>query len=77
MRYFGPPGDAPVYETMAGAPTPVGEPCFHCAAPIGEDDQGFLIPHIGEIDPRPWHKACFLWSVLGSFGAVDPRGESG
>lgn len=82
MRYFGQPEDAPVYEHAERAPTPVGQLCVHCIDPIGPDDQGFLIPYLGVADPSlweaPWHRACWLWNVLGpTFGATDPRGESG
>lgn len=78
VRYFGEPLDAPVYEGAEQAPTPVGVLCVHCHVPFEESDQGFLIPYLGVSDPdlweQPWHKDCFLWTVLGPAFVGDPRG---
>ena len=68
MRYFGPPGDAPVYESTQPAPTPVGELCLSCEKPIEAGDRGFLVPSRVGSDAgreRPWHRACFLAEVIG------------
>lgn len=66
--WFGPAWDAPVCEDTPQAPVPVGQPCLACSLPIEEDDQGFLIPYAPETGyPHlaPWHRSCFLASILG------------
>lgn len=73
MRYFGPPGDAPVYEGTDRATTPVGEKCFSCHVAIKLGDQGFLIPNVskatvrddGSFEELPWHRRCLMENVLG------------
>jgi hypothetical protein len=67
MKYFGAPGDAPVYEGVDRAPTPVGRKCFSCKEEIRLGDRGFLIPYARptETAEEPWHRLCFLSDVLG------------
>lgn len=79
-RWFGEPWPRPNYrapvceDDAARVPTPVGEPCMHCGRPIGEDDQGTIIPGYVHADgsdseyvwkPMPAHRQCSLRSVLG------------
>lgn len=74
MRYFGDPTDAPVYEGIDRAATPVGRSCLYCQNPIADDDQGFLIPNLTSLEcgggthtigESPWHRRCLLENVLG------------
>ena len=68
MRYFGAPGDAPVYEDTEQGPTPVGRPCLSCTYPVKRSDRGFLIPYAGGATPgkeEPWHRECFLSDIIG------------
>lgn len=52
---------------LAVAPAPVGVPCAQCTAPIAEGDRGVLMPHMVDAgwEERPWHRRCFLESILG------------
>ena len=66
--YFGEPWDAPCCEDSPRVATPVGQPCLRCEVPIKEGDQGWLIPYApatGYPHLAPWHRACFLASILG------------
>lgn len=72
MKYFGAPGDAPLYEETEQGPTPVGVPCLSCTTPIEADDRGFLIPDLtrragrnGLIRESPFHRLCFISDILG------------
>ncbi|THA72434.1 hypothetical protein E6R60_26230 [Streptomyces sp. A0642] len=65
---FGEPWDAPVCEEADVAGTPVGTPCLGCSVPIQVGDQGLLIPLAtieGQASLQPWHRMCFLRSVVG------------
>jgi len=48
-------------------PVPVGQLCLHCVEPIKQNDCGFVVPQIAKnrILNQPWHRKCFLITVLG------------
>jgi len=49
---FGRPWDAPVCEEATFLPeVPTYARCTYCRDYFGEDDQGIVMPYIGEIDP--------------------------
>lgn len=71
MRWFGRQFDAPAWEDMAEAPTPVGEACLMCNEPILQGEAGVLMPCIVSVMPAeaaelPAHIECHLRSILGS-----------
>lgn len=71
MRYFGERIDAPLYEEIEHAPTPVGSICLPCGDLIDADDNGYLIPNLscpefgGGVVESAWHRECLLTNVLG------------
>lgn len=84
MRYFGEPGDAPVYEEIEQAATPVGRRCVSCHDPIEPEDRGYLIPYLPSLETdggggsavigeEPWHRGCFLRNVLGPLADISER----
>lgn len=80
--FFGEPWDAPCCEDSPRAPVPVGQPCLGCEVPIAEGDQGWLIPFAparGYPVLAPWHRSCFLESILGPglSACLPPAGPAG
>lgn len=80
MKWFGKSWGAPVCGYTEHAATPVGEFCMRCNQLIRAEDAGFILPSIEEIDParnlalctqRPWHRYCFLTSILGEKKALE------
>lgn len=68
MRWFGRSWGAPVNEDGEQVPVPVGSACFRCGRLVDEDDQGVELPYAppsGPLTLEPWHRACFLASLLG------------
>lgn len=64
--WFGQSWGAPICDEDRHRPTPVGEPCVRCGAPITDDDQGMIMPHIEGKDR--WYLVaytidCFLESI--------------
>jgi hypothetical protein len=81
MKFFGAPYPtdgpaAPVYEDGVLCATPVGESCAACGDRIMRGQMGFLIPQLnadGTVKELPWHRGCFLESVLGpEWEVLDP-----
>lgn len=50
------------HQDIPRVPTPVGQRCQACEAPIASYDRGFVLPceEDGLLARRPWHRACFL-----------------
>ena len=49
--------------------TPVGESCSRCEELFQPDDKGMIIAHLGKtVESNPYHRACFLRSIIGSVG---------
>ena len=70
MKFFTNGTWRPRLEAIQQIPTPVGESCLACDAPIAADDCGVSMIHMG-VDGdayKPWHLACFRRS-LGIEGA--------
>jgi hypothetical protein len=65
VRWFGESWGAPVCDPKAHTETPVGAICLYCPDPIESDDQGFVVPHLGEADESVVHRACLMHSILG------------
>jgi hypothetical protein len=69
MRFFGTPWDAPATEGKPFEPPPIGARCAHdCGQPIGADDTGMILPHLGaddEPNETTWHRRCFMRNILG------------
>ena len=65
MRFFTNGTWRPRDPEIKEVPAPVGESCLSCASPIGEEDCGLLIVHMGAQGDayRPWHLACFRRSL--------------
>ena len=61
MRFFTNGTWRPRMDTIAEIPTPVGEGCIACDAPIQADDCGVSMIYMGPDGDayRPWHLACF------------------
>lgn len=70
MRFFTNGTWRPRAAALVEIPTPVGEPCLACGAPIEADDCGVSMVHMDDrVDAyRPWHLACFR-RALGIEGA--------
>lgn len=69
MKWFGQSWGAPICDPDEHCPTPVGERCARCLLPIGEREQGLIIPHLfAGVTQRPWHLLCFLHSTTGHKG---------
>ena len=62
MQYFGESWGAPINETSAQAPTPVGEPCEWCTVAFADDDRGVIIHGSVTI---AYHRECFLCHAAG------------
>lgn len=60
-RWFGDSWGAPACEPDRHAPTPIGESCVYCPGEIGPNDQGLLIPHLGE------HPITSIWGEGAAF----------
>lgn len=61
--WFGASWGAPVCEDISHKPTPVGEECLYlCGTPIGDGDQGLVMPHFyeqGRFRLAATHLRCF------------------
>lgn len=75
MKYFGKRHDAPIYDEVEAAATPIGEACGHCGEPIAAGDDGWLIPFAGEGERREIaeHRACFMRGIFGSVAHQQKR----
>jgi hypothetical protein len=80
---FGGPWDAPVCDEAIPVDTPCGVDCLRCGEMIAEDDQGFVRPCMGEVEPRyvvealPMggaltviHRECDLCAMVGHMVGV-------
>jgi hypothetical protein len=76
VRWFGFPWGAPMNRTAAQVPTPVGRLCVLQDGAIKVDDQGVVIPYVGEgpdgNDTAVYHLECFL----GHLGLDDYKVEA-
>lgn len=63
-RFFGKRWDAPAFDELTEAPTPVGEECPFCDEVFIEGDRGLWMGWNGY--ERPVHLECLLRSTLGS-----------
>jgi hypothetical protein len=45
--------------------TPTGEPCGHCGEPIAANDDGVLVPTLGEAHRIAFHYECNLRTMVG------------
>lgn len=83
--FFGEPWDAPILDDATQLPeVPWYAACLRCDEMIGEDDQGLVMPHIGDLDPRylvgigPGHSLiaihweCHLAGIVGHLVRVCP-----
>lgn len=70
MKFFSNGTWRPNAKEIEEIPTPIGESCLACSAPIQPDDCGVLMVHMDARGDayRPWHLACFRHS-LGIEGA--------
>lgn len=70
MKWFGESWGSPLCSDSEPTETPVGAPCGWCEEIIVAGDSGLIIPHIGDegAEQRPYHRACFLRSCIGSLG---------
>ena len=69
MKWFGAASFAAACDESPHVATPVGELCGWCEEPIAVDDDGYLIPHVGDgVREVPYHKECNLRMVVGSVG---------
>lgn len=73
LTYFGPPWDAPIMESAAQVPIPLGEQCLYCPDPILDGEQGVMLPYVDvEEDGAPRgglravHRECFLRATVGT-----------
>jgi len=67
MHYFG-DCRVPFCSPMKRAVTPVGSPCEYCGERVQFGEAGFLVPDAGAGRALPWHRECFLRTVVGSLG---------
>jgi len=67
MRWFGRAYGAPYEADTPHAETPVGKACAWCDETIGADDDGLLVPLIGDGEPRElsYHYECHLRKIVG------------
>lgn len=77
--FFGEPWDAPIIEDATQLPeVPTYAACLRCDEMIGEHDQGFVRPHVGDLPDLRYlvgvglgysltavHRECELASVVG------------
>lgn len=74
--WFGQSWGAPACDPARHRPTPVGALCDTCEKPVGESDQGMLIPHVSGAELYPtvallaYHLDCFL-SMIVPKGVLD------
>lgn len=82
VKWFGNAWGAPVCDYAEHIATPVGEPCLRCGERILPGDAGFTVPSLvnatsavfGPIKAwheQPFHRRCFLVSVLGEEKALE------
>lgn len=60
MKWFGPSWGAPINDSLEEAPTPDWE-CLQCEQEFDEDDQGVIMPFLGDPDERgeaAYHLEC-------------------
>jgi hypothetical protein len=82
VKWFGKDWSAPVCSYAEHVATPVGETCLRCSKAILPGDAGFMIPSLTDATSAvfgpvkawhdvPFHRACFLESVLGPEKALE------
>ena len=71
MRFFSNGTWRPRAREIEEIPTPVGERCLACGAPVRADDCGVSMVHADATGSayRPWHLAC-VRKALGIEGAL-------
>jgi hypothetical protein len=73
IRWFGHQYLSPMYQDAPEVPTPVGEPCQHCQEEIGPDDDGIVVDGACTALGSIYHRACFMWTVIGSVAHIEKR----
>lgn len=75
MQWFGRRYDAPAWEAMTEAETPVGLRCSHCTELVAEGDAGIVMGHWHAVGMtvEPIHVECWLRSIIGSVEHLEGR----
>jgi hypothetical protein len=63
--WFGKHWGAAICDDTPHAVTPTGEPCGHCGEPIAANDDGVLVPTLGEAHRIAFHYECNLRTMVG------------
>ena len=67
MKWFGPPAGAPYEADCPKTDTPVGQSCGWCDERFTENDDGVVLPVVGDAQRREvaYHYECHLRQVVG------------